>query len=775
MSPLHRYRRSLRLARTSLGVLTTVLASTPLSSVMAGDILRGGGTTAPGKNVSAASGNPTAAATLPNLNARDSLSRTTQALQAVRAMQASARAAASHGPASLGPNPFQPAQSLPNVPNGLASGGLKLAPGVPANLSHPTASENPALWTGAKLPTQTSLNGQTNVNIVQTGQQALLNWQTFNVGKETTVTFDQTAGGSNATQWIAFNKVNDPSGVPSQILGSLNAIGQVYLINANGIIFGGSSQINLHTLVASALPINDNLIARGLLNNPDNQFLFSALPLPSGTNGTPAFTPVPANTSNGHYGDVFVQAGATLTSPTGADNVGGRIALFGANVRNDGTISTPDGQTVLAAGLQVGLGAHPSNLPTLRGLDVYVGATGTYGGSATNNGLIDAPRADATLAGSNVNQLGFINATTSVAENGRIDLLADFGAVGNTNTQQTNPPPFLFQSTGQVTLGPNSVTQVVPEYDSTQRVVGTQLALPSQINIQGLTIHEGGNALLFAPSATVNLAAGTWVYYQPGGTAQSQQSQFVSSVGQIYLDANAVIDVSGSKNISAPVSENVVAAQLLGPELANSPLQRNGPLRGQTVYIDITKIVPYNGQNYVGTPLADVFGYVNLVQRTVGELTTSGGTVSLSAGNSVVLQNGSLVDVSGGWINFAGGLVRTTQVASGGNVFDISQATPDRVYDGIVNGFTVNHPKYGVVETTGNSLPGDMRFAAGFTQGMNGGNLKITAPSMALDGQFAEFPRAGPHATGLSDHLSNSAEHHLCKWHAERRGPLCAG
>ena len=130
--------------------------------------------------------------------------------------------------------------------------------------------------------------------IVQTSQQALLNWQTFNIGKETNVTFDQTAGGSQAAQWIAFNKINDPSGVPSQILGSLNAVGQVYLINANGIIFGGSSQINLHTLVASALPINDNLIARGLLNNPDNQFLFSALALPSGTNGTPAFTPAPA-------------------------------------------------------------------------------------------------------------------------------------------------------------------------------------------------------------------------------------------------------------------------------------------------------------------------------------------------------------------------------------------------------------------------------------------------------------------------------------------------
>ena len=131
------------------------------------------------------------------------------------------------------------------------------------------------------MPTQTVSNNQTNVTIVQRAQQALLNWDTFNVGKETHVLFDQRAGGANATQWIAFNKVNDPSGVPSQILGSLDALGQVYLINTNGIVFGGSSQINVHALVASALPINDNLIARGLLNNPDNQFLFTALELPA--------------------------------------------------------------------------------------------------------------------------------------------------------------------------------------------------------------------------------------------------------------------------------------------------------------------------------------------------------------------------------------------------------------------------------------------------------------------------------------------------------------
>ena len=217
--------------------LTLFLAFPPQFVALAGDILRGGSPSATAHGA-AVQGQTAAAVQAGAPSGTDTLARTTQALSAVKNMQAAARAAPKSGPNNIG---------------------------------------------GTK----------TNVTIVQNQQQALLNWQTFNIGKDTSLTFDQTAGGANVNEWIAFNFVRDPSGVPSQILGSLDALGQIYVINSNGIIFGGSSQINLHTLVASALPINDNLIARGLLNNPDDQFLFSALAIPASFNngGTQAFTP----------------------------------------------------------------------------------------------------------------------------------------------------------------------------------------------------------------------------------------------------------------------------------------------------------------------------------------------------------------------------------------------------------------------------------------------------------------------------------------------------
>lgn len=480
-------------------LLVLLMLLTPCTQ--AGDILRmgaaagtspvAGGTPA---TPDSAAINTAAATAQARTNAQDMLARNTMALQAVTAMQEAARAAAA-GSNNLGANPNFPGQTLPDVPNGLAIGGLELN-GIP---------------TGAASPQQSLENARTIVNIQQTQQQALLNWKTFNVGSNTTVRFDQSAGGEDVGNWIAFNTINDPTGNPTQILGSIEAQGQVYLINQNGIIFGGTSTVDTRTLVASSLPMNDNLVTRGLLNNPDSQFLFSANAQPAGTKGpTPAYTP-PSPPASGRIGNVTVQAGARITAPTSSANVGGRVALIGPNVTNEGTISTPDGQTILAAGMEVGFDAHSSDDPSLRGLDVYVGSVGSYGGTATNAGLIEAPRGSIVITGKNVNQNGFINSTTSAALNGRVDLLANYNAVPNINFSPTVPEfgkPFVYQSgvsTGIVSTGAGSVIQILPEYESALKVVGTELALKSQINMQGLGVHLGMDSVVYAPNADVAL------------------------------------------------------------------------------------------------------------------------------------------------------------------------------------------------------------------------------------------------------------------------------
>jgi len=882
----------------AFGVIAVLATARPTQA--RDDILRGRSVT-PSNTASSVVSNATNATSAQTADiaqrARAALARTVQALQQVQQAQSDAHAAAQ--------------AAVSSVPNGLAASGLQPATG--ANFQ----------WVGANQPVESDANGLSDVTIKQTAQNAYLYWSSFNIGKNTTLTFDQSAGGSDIGQWIAFNKISDPSGVPSQILGSIKAGGQVYIINQNGIIFGGASQVNAHALVASSLPINStlagdpatNTVGSGLLNNTNALFLFTGnvvtdpkvtlnsstytyrtaqnvavgatptvrydAPGSSSTILTPgvdytwnANTRILTLTSVGkgkigssaitvsyaatNYGAIKVEKGAQLSSQpidteslvesapsatlklsqivsdntlnvsyatqgsapkqlvVGADYTlskgsdgkttitltqngiskvsgasvsvtyvpvadGGRVALIGPSVENNGTISTPDGQTILAAGLQVGMLPHSSSDPSLRGLDVYVGymdpADATCGVvTNTQTGLIDAPRADVTMTGRTVQQLGIIDCTTSVSLNGRVDLLADYNALSNTTN--ANASAFLFNQTGVVTLGAGSVTEILPEVSSSATDNGTQLALPSIVNIRGQAIHLASNAEILAPgallptgadvvvpvsntgsgggapSAGVTLNAGVWNLMVAGN---GLKETLLYNSGQIYLDAGASIDVFGSQNVSASVNDNIISVQLRGTELANSPVQRNGLLRGRTVQVDIRKIgTTSDGQAWVGMSLADVTGYINMVQHSVGELTTAGGSVALNAGGSVVMQPGSKIDVSGGWINYTGGTVQTTRLIVGGNLYDISQAPADLVYNGIYAGFTVTHPRWGITQTYTNRILSGAHAEPGYLQGGNGGSINIQAPAMALDGDLYGNTVAGQQQRTLAGQMTSS-------------------
>ncbi len=432
---------------------------------------------------------------------------------------------------------------------------------------------------------------------------------------------------------------------------------------------------------------------------------------------------------------MIVQKGAVLESPTNSAKVGGRISLIGPNVINQGSILTPDGQTILAAGLQVGFEAHSTSDPSLRGLDVYVGAVtdpvaGLYTGTTVQDGVVEAARGSITIAGRDVRQNGGLVSTTSVSLNGRIDLQSQYNAVSNRATASASGALFLFKDTGAISLGAGSVVRILPEYSSAETTIGTELSLRSQFNSVGKTIHMGAGSAILAPNANVSLAAGTWFF--EGGAVP--RSAFVQSGGQVYLDSGATINVAGSIEVPVPVAQNIVSVDLRSAELANSPLQRSGILRNATVQVDIRE----SGDGWIGTPLADVSGFANLIQRSVGQLTVEGGAVSISSGGSVVMQQGSTIDVSGGSTLFQGGRIKTTQLITGGRLIDIAKATPDLVYDGIYDGtFVESNSKFQVRNVYHSPLARDgSRFEADSTQGAAGGRLAISAPSMALDGQL---------------------------------------
>ncbi|MDD5114997.1 MAG: filamentous hemagglutinin N-terminal domain-containing protein, partial [Methylobacter sp.] len=95
------------------------------------------------------------------------------------------------------------------------------------------------------------------LRIDQHTDKAILNWQSFNVGKENTVQFVQPGSSS-----VALNRINQQDA--SRILGQIKANGQVYLYNKNGFVFGKDSVVNANSLIASTLNISDEVFNRGI-------------------------------------------------------------------------------------------------------------------------------------------------------------------------------------------------------------------------------------------------------------------------------------------------------------------------------------------------------------------------------------------------------------------------------------------------------------------------------------------------------------------------------
>lgn len=523
------------------------------------------------------------------------------------------------------------------------------------------------------------------MTITQNTQKVILNWQSFNVGRDASVAFRQPDASSAALNRIA-------QGSPSEIFGRLSANGQIYLLNQNGIIFGNGAVVDTHALVASTINISDQVFNDGL-TNAINQ---GKAAFDSGTAGATGF--------------VQIDAGAVLKT-----DEGGRIMMFAPKVENAGEIDTPGGQAILAASTKK-VYLAVSDDPNLRGLLVEV----DNGGDVSNLGKIVAERGNVSLLGLAVNQTGIVRATTSVNLNGSIRLVAQDQASVNVSqgvgtAQATH--------TGSLTLGENSLTEVAPD-DLTQTAVDAQEQPVSQINLVGGQVTLKSGARIAAPAGNVQILA-TGNPGRPGLGSQSlNDSRFT-------MESGSSIDVSGLRSAVLPMERNVVAVELRGNELRDSPLQRNGPLYGETVYVDVRK----------GTPLADVSGQIAAIQRPLAERLSTGGTVSIVSEGTATTAPAATIDVSAGAIRYQDGYVNTTQLVSQGKVYDIADADPNRPYDGISGVFKVVHRKWGVTEVFGSS--GSTRFESGYVEGKDAGTVAINAHLLDLQGTLRGDVMAG--------------------------------
>ena len=331
--------------------------------------------------------------------------------------------------------------------------------------------------------TISSSGAQVMVN--QTSQNAAINWQNFSIGSGESVVFVQPNSSS-----VALNRVLGSD--PSNILGSLRANGQVFLLNPNGILFGQGASVNVQGLVASTLGLSD------------------------------------ADFMAGKYG--FAGSSTKPVSNAGAISAadGGYVALLGAKVSNHGTIAARLGTVALAAGQGVTLDIAGDSL-----LKVNVDQ-GALDALVDNGGLIQADggtvlmtaQAAGQLLDTVVNNTGVVQARTVQSQGGVIRLLGDMGS-GSVNaggTLDASAPGGgnggdIETSAAQVNVAAGAkITTLAPSGQS-----GTWLIDPKEY-----TIAASGGNITGAALATA-LGTGNVVIQSSAGSAGS-------GTGNIYVD-----------------------------------------------------------------------------------------------------------------------------------------------------------------------------------------------------------------------------------------------
>ncbi len=469
---------------------------------------------------------------------------------------------------------------------------------------------------------------------VTNSHNAIINWGSFSIGVNELTKFIQPSALS-----AVLNRVVGQD--PSAILGALQSNGRVFLINPNGILFGAGSQINVAGLVASTLNMSNADFLAGRMNFTDG-------------------------------------AGAGSVVNQGSINAsGGPVYMVGNAVTNNGIITSPGGEVVLAAGNSVEL-VNPGT-PNLR-VEIQAGDN-----EARNLGSVVADAGRIGIYAGLIKQGGVLNADSAVAEGGRIMLKStkrtDLEAGSVTSARGTSGGEIVALS-GMA----DGVTQVAGKMDASAIASGApgsggfietsaatvNIADSARVSAAGSGGGQAGRWLIdpddFVIAATggnmsgysLSLALGADYSGSAGtiiGTPTNVDIATTGSAGSIYVndsvswDKQSYLRLASHNNIevNSPISNTTSGGALLyagwnGDPLtpATAPSLPPGPTVGIGGFIQIN--APIN----MGSGSVHLVAGSDITQTATGIITANqllaksvAGNVSLTEANAVNALAGS--------------------------------------------------------------------------------------------------------------------------------------
>ncbi len=557
-----------------------------------------------------------------------------------------------------------------------------------------------ALPTGGQVISGQSAITQngSQLNILQSTQKSIINWNTYNIGANAQVTYVQ----PNANA-ISLNRVI--SGNPSEIFGKLNSNGQVWLINPNGVLFGKNAQVNVGGIVATSL------------NIADEDFL----------NGKYQFT--------GNAGSV-INMGSIVA------NNGGYVAMLAPEVRNEGVISAMQGTVTMAAGNAMTLDFNGNGL-----INVQVDSTNintlveNKHLIQVGNGqvLMSAKAADGLIT-SVINNSGRIEANSMVSDGGVIRLtgaktVINSGEISATSSSQKGGTVHLLgDNVGMFGASRVNVSGktgggtilVGGDYQgknaNIQNAQKTFVSQNAKLSADATDTGDGGKVIVWADDTTRFYGS-----ISTKGGALSGNGGFVEVSGKKYLDYIGKIDVTAFQGVGGKVffdPLNIVLNTTTQTAPSNSA---NGT--PDVAFAD----APVAGTTFI--QISDITGYSEAFFQATNDITVAS-AITMATNNSIKLEAGNNITVTGAIATTGTGMVTLKADADNsgaGNVVIGANIT--------TQGGDLTLTGHDIIRTTGN-------IATTGAAGSDAGDISIAANNAVLLGS-ASITANGGTSTGV--------------------------
>ncbi|TSA11863.1 MAG: filamentous hemagglutinin N-terminal domain-containing protein [Comamonadaceae bacterium] len=483
----------------------------------------------------------------------------------------------------------------------MAAAGL-CAPYALAGPPNPPAPTQ--LPTGAQVTAGSATVKQsgTYLDVNQTSNRAVINWNTFNVGAAAQVNYKQPSS-SSAT----LNRVLDSN--PSQILGKITANGQVYFVNPNGVYFGKSASVDVGALVASTHNIKDaDFMAGNMKFSRD------------------------------------ASAGSVVNEGDIRAALKGFVALLAPEVRNEGVIVAQLGTVALASGEAVSLQfdgegrlhnvtVEPSQI---KALVENKGAVLAPGGL-----IILSARAVDRLQGGVVKNSGKLEATGMQMRGGKIVLDASdrIENSGSINANAAADASGIISPAGSISISAPEIVNSGSISASGIVVVPPGVTVPSAVTGGSITLDAASN---FTQSAGARLDASG----SAGGSIVVQAAQDIVLAGKLSATGVDSAASSGNSVDAQGGSISLVASGNL--TLSSALLDAFGASSGGRIHVEAGNSA--NTRKPTDPPAPEdrrpTLALTGTTTLRTGSSRGRGGKVTL-AGEQIGLLDTTLIDATG--------------------------------------------------------------------------------------------------------------------------------